>query len=107
MLWNALVARPFSEETFSFIKNQDGILVSGLLEDGVDVLGALPHPFAEQFSTVDYFERFAHFVAYSFCHECFSCTWSSVEEDGQTLVVSLGKAPLTKQHSSNRENKRV
>ena len=72
----------------------------GFLEDCVDVLGALTHPFAQQLSTVDDLEWFANFIADGLgCHG-FSSAWWAMQEDCQTLVVALRKAPLTKQHSS-------
>ena len=47
---------PGSEQPLCLIKDQDGIRVACLLEDGINVLCALSHPLTQQFSTVHHLE---------------------------------------------------
>ena len=89
-----------SKQTFSLVEHQNSILVSSLLENGVDILGALSHPFAEEFPTVDHFQRFSNFVANCLGDKGFTCAWTAMKQNGKTLMVTFCKSPLAKEHSS-------
>lgn len=50
----AHIARPGAKQALCLIKAQHGISSARLLEQSVDVLGGVPHPFGNQASTVHY-----------------------------------------------------
>ena len=101
---DSLRFRPLSKETLRLIKHQDGILVLRLLEDEIDILGALPHPLAQQLPAVHHLEWLAHLVADSLSHHGLASARTAMKEDGEALVVALGEPPLPKQYRPAEQN---
>lgn len=96
-LYSSRRGSPLSKQPLGLIEHQNGVLVLGLLKDGIYVLGALPHPLAQQFPAVDDLQGLAHLIADGFGHQRLAGARLAVEQDCQSLVAALGKAPLPKQ----------
>lgn len=70
-----------TKQSFSFIKHEDGILLSCLLEDGIYVLGALSHPLAQKLTTVDNLQWFPYFIANSLSNQCLASARWAMEQN--------------------------